>query len=202
MRNSDFPTNNVAITIQNVMDQVDKVTHYGDELLGNLNTRGTYESDFLTFKDKRKNMWTMKKRLLRPSSAPTSVKPPDSYLNQKTVTPNEVSQIPSNLISDFGDLTTGGFPNMLEATISWNTQRKIRYHANTSSSESGGFAKDSWIPYSYLCIPKAYQDSVNRASNATYRYPVDMTQPATHTYYDLVGDVKVSATMCHWFTDS
>lgn len=205
VRNSDWPTNNVALTVQNVMDQVDKITNNGDELLGNLNTRGTYESDFLTFKDKRKNMWTMNKRLLRPRSAPTSVKPPDGYITNRFVNSapgGGAAQSEQNVISDFGDYQTNGFPNMLEATVSWRTNRKMRYHANTPTSESGGFAKDSWIPYSYICIPKAYQDSVNRASKATYRYPVDMTSPATHTYYDLVGDVKVSATMCHWFSDS
>lgn len=192
----------LPVTIDNVMAEIDLITSNGDELLGHLNTRGTYESDFLTFRDKRKNMWTMNKRLLRPRSAPTSVKPPDSYVSQKSITSESASQIPSNIISDFGDLQTGGFPNMLETTISWNTQRKVRYHANSDSDEGGGFAKDSWLPYSYLCIPKAYQDSMNRASKATYRYPVDMAQPATHTFYDLVGSATVSTSMCHWFTDS
>ena len=200
-RTSDWPTENVAVTVQDVMNEIDEVTRNGDALLGNMSTRGTLASDFLTFKDKRKNLWTANKRLLKPRSVPTSVVPPDSYLTQDT-NANGSNGTPANRNSDFGDFRHNGYPNTLQTTISWDTQRKMRYHANTIDTVTGAFAMDSWLPYSYICIPKQFQDAVNKASPATYRYPVDMTQPATHMYYDLVGDMKVSAQMCHWFTDS
>ena len=192
----------VPVSIDEVMAEVDLVTSNGDALLGNMATRGTLDSDFLTFKDKRKNMWTMNKRLLKPRHTPTSVTPPESYITHDTITTQETSQVIANNISDFGDFQTNGYPNVLQTTISWNTNRKMRYEANSDASEGGGFAKDSWIPYSYICVPKQFQDATNRASPAVYRYPVDMASPATHNFYDLVGDMKVSANMCHWFSDS
>lgn len=193
---------NLPVDLEDVYNEVDLITDNGDALLGNMATRGTLDSDFLTFKDKRKNMWTQQKRLLRPRDTPTSVIPPDSFQAAKTITSETASQIPSNLISDFGDFQTHGYPNVLQTTISWDTQRKMRYEANDDSAEGGGFAKDSWIPYAYICIPKQFQDAVNRASPALYRYPVDMNETATHNFYDLVGDMKISTNMCHWFTDS
>jgi hypothetical protein len=204
-RTSDWPNDNVAVTVQNVLDEIDEVTRNGASLLGRMETRGTLDSDFLTFKDKRKNMWTAEKRLLRPRDVPTSVTPPDSYLSQDSAnsTPGGgQAQTPQNLISDFGDFRHNGYPNVLQTTIEWKTNRKMRYHSNTDDQVTGVFAMDSWLPYAYICVPKQFQGATNRASNATYRYPVDMTDPATHTFYDLVGEMKVSANACHWFTDS
>ena len=73
----------------------------------------------------------------------------------------------------------------------------MRYHPDTATT--GGMARDSWIPYSYIIVPKQFQDACNRASPAIYRYGegTELRQ-----YYDLVGDMKTSTSMCHWFSDS
>lgn len=41
------------VSVAVVKDQIDHITDFGNRLLGNLQTRGTRESDFLTFKDRR-----------------------------------------------------------------------------------------------------------------------------------------------------
>lgn len=200
-RTSDWPNDNVAVTIQDVYNEIDEVTRNGDALLGNMSTRGTLDSDYLTFKDKRKNMWFANKRLLRPHHTPTSVKTPDSYTWQHTNAPNPAGSI-ANRTADFGDVNSYlGYPNVLQTTIDWKTQRKMRYHANTVDTVTGAFAMDSWLPFSYICVPKQFQDATNRASPADYEYPTDGST-ITHRFKDLVGDMKVSANMCHWFTDS
>lgn len=189
------------VDVDDVYEEIDNITSNGDNLLGSVQTRNTLDSDFLTFKDKRKNMWTQEKRLLQPRDTPTSVKTPEGYLWQHTNS-NPAASI-GNRTADFGDVNAyTGYPNVLQTTISWDTQRKMRFDASTSNDEFGGFAKDSWMPYSYICIPKQFQDATNKASPAVYRYPVDMSQAATHNFHDLVGDMKCSVNTCHWFTDS
>lgn len=199
-RTSDWPNDNVAVTVQNVLDEIDEVTRNGDAVLGNMATRGTLESDFLTFKDKRKNMWTANKRLLRPKHTPTSVIPPDSYI-VADVNHDQPSGSIANKTADFGDFRTMGYPNVLQTTIEWETNRKMRYHSNTDDQTTAVFAMDSWLPYAYICVPKQFQGATNRASPADYVYPPPPAT-ATHRFYDLVGDMLVSANACHWFTDS
>lgn len=199
------PSSSTVIDVDDVMEEIDNVTSNGDKLLGNVQTRGTVDSDFLTFKDKRKKMWTMNKRLLRPRDVPTSVKVPQAQIWQTTSPnpPGDTLGNVSNRSADFGDFEAfWGYPNVLQTTISWDTQRKMRYQAVDGDSSHGGFARDSWLPYSYICVPKQFQDATKRASPAVYRYPVDMSQTATHNFYDLVGDMKCSVNTCHWFTDS
>ena len=198
------PSNQQLIDVDDVYQEIDNVTSNGDELLGNAQTRGTLDSDFLTFKDKRKSMWTMNKRLLRPRDAPTSVKVPRGQIWQTTspTGDGDTEGHVSNRAADFGDFEAfWGYPNVLQTTISWDTQRKMRYQAVDGDSSNGGFARDSWMPYSYICIPKQFQDATNRASHADYFYPTDGST-VTHRFKDLVGDMKISANMCHWFTDS
>ena len=90
-----------------------------------------------------------------------------------------------------------GYSNVLQTTIDWKTDRKMRFFPDESGT--GGFARDSWMPFSYVCVPKQFQDACNKASPALYTYgeTVDMK-----SYYNLVGDIKISTNMCHWFTDS
>ena len=189
------------ITVAEIEEEIDRITGNGDELLGNLQGRGTMDSDFLTFKDKRKKMWTAQKRLLRPRDAPVSVETPKGYIWQHTNS-SPAGSI-GNRTADFGDLNAfTGYPNVLQTTISWDTQRKMRYEVHDPDSSTAiGFARDSWIPFSYLCIPKQFQDAVKYASPAEYVYP---PPPATATarFRDLVGEMKVSSQSCHWFTDS
>ena len=199
-RTTDWPNENVAVSVQNVLDEIDEVTRNGDALLGNMSTRGTLDSDFLTFKDKRKNMWTANKRLLRPRDVKTSVTVPDSYIVSDVNHESEPHNV-SNNTADFGDFRTMGYPNVLQTTIEWETKRKMRYSYNTVDTVTGGFAKDSWLPYAYICVPKQFQDATNRASPADYFYPTDGST-VTHRFKDLVGDMTVSANACHWFTDS
>ena len=189
-----------------VLNEIDNITETGDKLLGNVQTRGTRDSDFLTFKDKRKNIWTMQKKLLRIGHTPTSVKVPDSTIqNQVYLTDfqnppgdNPGDGHPRFNKSDFGNFyANDGYPNVLQTSIEWKTNRKMRFFPDESGS--GGFARDSWLPYSYICVPKQFQDAANRASPALYTYgeTTDMK-----SYYNLVGDIKISTNMCHWFSDS
>lgn len=150
----------------------------------------------------------MQKRLLRPASVPTSVKPPAddigsaAYSRHAQGDPPIVSTgTPQDLQADFGDFrAAGGYPNMLQTTIDWKTSRKMRYEQ--AGAVSGGFAKDSWIPFSYIVVPKQFQDAANRASNASYVYPDGGGTGEKRTYHDLVGEIKASASMSHWFSDS
>lgn len=189
-----------------VLNEIDNITDTGDKLLGNIQTRGTRGSDFLTFKDKRKNIWTMQKKLLRIGHTPTSVKPPTSTIQnqvyhtdfQNPPGDDPGSGHPRFNKSDFGQFyANDGYPNTLQTSITWKTNRKMRFFPDESGS--GGFARDSWLPYSYICVPKQFQDAANRASPALYTYgeTTDMK-----SYYNLVGDIKLSTNMCHWFTDS
>jgi hypothetical protein len=190
-----------------VLNEIDNITETGDKLLGNLNTRGTRGSDFLTFKDKRKNIWTMQKKLLRIGHTPTSVKTPQAnqYINSfHTNFSDPPGEPPDHGVgprfnkADWGDFEANtGYPNVLQTSIEWKTNRKMRFYPDESGT--GGFARDSWLPYSYICVPKQFQDGANRASPALYTYgeTVDMK-----SYYDLVGEIKISTNMCHWFTDS
>tara|TARA_B100000519_G_C14239198_1_gene436388 strand:+ start:344 stop:1441 length:1098 start_codon:yes stop_codon:yes gene_type:complete len=190
-----------------VREQIDYITEGGNRLLGNIHTRNTRDSDFLTFKDRRKNIWTMKKKLLKISSTPSSVKVPDSHISQEFFQtdfqnppedPPNPGAGPRFNKADWGDFNANaGYPNKLQTTIEWTTNRKMRFYPDDSGT--GGFARDSWLPFSYLCVPKQFQDGCNRASPALYTYgeTVDMK-----SYYDLVGDIKINASMCHWFSDS
>lgn len=204
LRTSRSNPNN-QITVDEVMEEVDRVTADGNELLGHLQGRGTMDSDFLTFKDKRKKMWTQQKRLLRPRDVPTSVKTPRGQIWQ-TTSPTGTGDTEghvSNRSADFGDYEAfWGYPNVLQTTITWDTQRKMRFQGSDGDiTGSPCFARDSWIPYSYICVPKQFQDATNRASHADYFYPTDGST-VTHRFKDLVGDMKVSCQTCHWFTDS
>lgn len=204
-----------VVDVDDVINEIDFITSSGDKLLGSVinNARNVHGSDWLTFKDKRKNIWTFKKKLLRSRNAPSSVKVPTPY-QERSYYPNPTSSgsqpgdlkhgEPQNMKSDFGDFQAArGYPNLLQTSIDWKLNRKMRFYPNESGT--GGFARDSWIPFSYVLVPKQFQDAVNRASPSLYRYEgSDPTgSPSTlRQYYDLVGDVKVSATSCHWFTDS
>ena len=119
----------------------------------------------------------MNKRLLRPGHTPSSVKTPEGYLWQHTN--SQPAQTIGNRTADFGDVNAyTGYPNVLQTTISWKTNRKMRFEASDGDTTMGtAFCRDSWLPYSYICIPKQFQDAVNKASPALYRYPVD---PAQH----------------------
>lgn len=196
-----------ALDAADVLNEIDNITETGDKLLGNIQTRGTRGSDFLTFKDKRKNIWTMQKKLLKIGHTPTSVKAPHSYTHLdyfQTNFEDPPGAPPNDGVgpkfnkADWGDFSANaGYPNVLQTSISWKTNRKMRFFPDESGT--GGFARDSWLPYSYICVPKQFQDATNRASPALYTYgeTVDMK-----SYYDLVGDIKISTNMCHWFTDS
>lgn len=197
-----------ALDAADVLNEIDNITETGDKLLGNIQTRGTRGSDYLTFKDKRKNIWTMQKKLLRVGHTPTSVKPPTSYIHQEYYQTDYATPPgsdpgpghPAHNKADLGDFSANaGYPNVLQTSISWKTNRKMRFFPDESGT--GGFARDSWLPYSFICVPKQFQDAVNRASPALYAYGSsgggDLKQ-----YYDLVGDIKISTNMCHWFTDS
>ena len=204
------PTN--QITNADVRHMIDQITDYGKNLIGDVNQRENKvdvdQSDFLTFKDRRKNIWTMKKRLLRPRSARSSVKVPDSAIGQfvyQTDFENPPGENPgeghpAHVKSDWGDFTTSGYPNKLQTTISWKTNRKIRM-AQVGADPTNGFAQDSWIPYSYLICPKEFQDAANKASPATYVYG-SASGGDLRQYHDLVGEIKVTAAHCHWFSDS
>lgn len=191
-----------------VLNEIDRITDTGNELLGNPITRNTRDSDWLTFKDRRKNLWTMKKKLLRIGHTPTSVKVPGALAIQESFQtaftgdppndPPDPGVGPRFNKADWGDFfANNGYPNKLQTSIEWKTNRKMRYYPDESGT--GGFARDSWLPFSYVCVPKQFTDAVNRASPALYTYgeTVDMK-----SYYDLVGDIKISASMCHWFSDS
>jgi hypothetical protein len=196
-----------AVDAADVLAEINELTATGDKLIGNPLTRNSRGSDFLTFPDKRKNLWTMNKRLLRIGHTPSSVKTPtanESYEFFQTDFQNPPQDPPNPGVgprfnkSDWGDFhANSGYPNVLQTTISWKTNRKMRYFPDESGT--GGFARDSWLPYSFVCVPKQFQDAANRASPALYTYgeTVDMK-----SYYDLVGDIKISTNMCHWFSDS
>lgn len=196
-----------ALDATDVLNEIDNITNTGDSLLGNFGTRNSRDSDFLTFKDRRKNIWTMQKRLIRIGHTPTSVKAPEAEVTSNYFQTNfqdPPGDPPANGVgpmfnkADWNDFRANtGYPNVLQTSIEWKTNRKMRFYPDESGT--GGFARDSWLPYSYICVPKQFQDAANRASPAVYQYgeTVDMKQ-----YYDLVGDIKISTNMCHWFSDS
>lgn len=198
------------ITTADIIAEIDRITEDGNRLLGNVQTRNSRDSDFLTFKDRRKNIWTMEKRLLRPSQTPTSVKTPMA-LQQHQIYQTDFANPPGDdpgeghprfNKSDWGQFfANDGYPNVLQTTISWKTNRKMRFFPDDDSAGGGGFARDSWLPYSYICVPKQFQDGCNKASPATYEYG-SASGGDLRQYYDLVGEIKVNASMCHWFTDS
>lgn len=194
-----------AIDGQDIIDEINYITANGDKLLGNINSRNTLDSDFLTFKDKRKNIWTMKKKLLKKSNSPVSVQVAEPFQEEAfRAAPETTAGEPQNPVKDFGDFQGArGYPNLLQTSIEWKINRKMRFYPDASGT--GGFARDSWLPYSFIICPKQFQDGCNRSSPALYRYEgSDPTgTPSTlRQYYDLVGDIKISATMCHWFSDS
>jgi hypothetical protein len=190
------------VSIQNVLDEIDYITTKGEALIGKVGESGVADSDYLDFRERRKNLWTMNKRLLKVAHTPSSVKTPHGYTWQHTDAHGTGGMI-ANRTGDFGDVNAWmGYPNVLQTTISWKTNRKMRFEAidgNTTQGEA--FARDSWLPYSYIVIPKQFQDAVNKATPNTYAYPTDGST-ITHRYHDLVGEMKCSANMCHWFSDS
>ena len=200
------------VEVADIRLMIDQLTDDGKHLIGDVNQRlgkvDEDQSDYLTFKDKRKNIWTMKKRLLRPSRTISSVKPPTDQIGKfvyQTDFQNPPGEDPgeghpSHVKSDWGDFRTSGYPNKLQTTISWKTNRKMRM-AQRGENPLNGFAQDSWIPYSYLICPKEFQDAANKASPATYVYG-SASGGDLRQYHDLVGEIKVTAAHCHWFSDS
>lgn len=206
------PDPNHQVDVNDVRELIDSVTDDGKELIGDFHERegmtpADLQSDFLTFRDKRKNVFLMKKKLLKSSNAPTSVRVPDSSILQTFYQTgfgsdpgdDPGSGHPQHAMADIGDFQAAqGYPNKLQTSISWKTNRKIRYYQN-GQTVSAGFAQDQWIPFSYIICPKEFQNAASFASPAIYKYGegTDLRQ-----YRDLVGDIKVAATQCHWFTDS
>lgn len=204
------PTNEVDVG--DVRTLIDEITDTGKELIGDFHERESITpaditSDFLTFRDKRKNIWMLKKKLLRSSNAPSSVKVPESNTSQEFyqtgfgATPGDDPGPghPAHQMADFGDFSASlGYPNKLQTSISWKTQRKIRYYQNGATA-GNGFAQDQWIPFSYVVCPHEFQSAASLATPALYRYGegTDLRQ-----FRDLVGEIKVAATQCHWFSDS
>lgn len=200
------------ISVDDVRDLIDSVTDTGKELIGDFHQRegmtpADLQSDFLTFRDKRKNVWLMKKKLLKKSNAPTSVKVPmadqQHHFYQTGFGSDPGSDPgpghPQHTMADFGDFqAASGYPNKIQTSISWKTNRKMRYYQN-GQTVSAGFAQDQWIPFSYIICPEEFQDAASSASPVIYKYGdgTDLRQ-----YRDLVGDIKVAATQCHWFSDS
>ena len=192
----------VQVSLQNVLDEIDHITTNGEALVGKVAGSGIADSDYLTFPERRRNLWTINRRLLRIGHTPTSVKAPEGYTWQHTDAHGTGGTI-ANRTGDFGDINSWmGYPNVLQTTISWKTNRKMRFEAiDENTEQADAFARDSWLPYSYVCIPKQFQDAVNKATPATYAYPNDGST-ITHRFHDLVSDMKCSATMCHWYSDS
>jgi hypothetical protein len=202
-----------AISNADVRAMIDQITDSGKNLIGDQNQMAEKidadQSALLTFRDKRKNIWTMNKKLLTMRNSRTSVKVPTSnivsqeyqtdFQNPPSADPPGPGH-PQHVKADWGDFRTDGYPNKLQATISWKTNRKMRF-TQVGATAGNGFAQDSWIPYSYLVCPKEFQQAANRSSPALYTYGSsgggDLRQ-----FYDLVGEIKVTAAHCHWFSDS
>lgn len=198
-------------TIQDVYNEIDRITNNGIGLMGNPDTRDTHGTEYTTFTQKRKQIWTMNKKLLRLKHSPVSVKVPTANIAQPTwdsdgngqPVRDGVTQQPVNSMADFGDFRAGlGHPNMLQASIQWKTSKKVRYNFEDDQAVTDGFARDEWLPYSYLVIPKEFQNSVKTASDAVYSYETGPGTGLYNTYQDLVDDCKVTASVCHWYSDS
>lgn len=196
-------------TIQDVYNEIDRITNNGIGLMGNPDSRDTHGTEYTTFSSKRPQIWTMNKKLLRLKHSPVSVKVPDSTITNQywesdgNGNPRDVTGSPTNPMADFGDFSAGqGFPNKLQASITWKTSRKVRYNFEDSQNSTEGFARDEWLPYSYLVIPKEYQDSVKTASDSVYSYETAPNSGLFNVYVDLVNDCKLTSSACHWYSDS
>ena len=193
--------------MERVQKTIDKILHNGDLLTGNPKTRGDLdENDFLTFNTKRKEVFTVQRRLLSSRKVKTSVRVPDSNI-RKYVTPTEEpatapNQVPPRMISQYGDTFTNGYPNVLQTTISWKTMRKIRYDDGSHAANPSGQhdALDCWIPYSYVVIPKEFQEAMQTSTNQQYEYPLETG--INKNRLDLVGDCQITTNACHYFSDS
>ena len=202
------------VSVNNVRDLIDDITDHGKELIGDFHERESItpleiRSDFLTFKDKRKNIWLMKKKLLKQSNAPVSCRVPQDesgsieyYQTGFGADPGDDPGHgkPAHTKADFGSFQTTGYPNKLQTSISWKTNRKIRMYQNGATA-GNGFAADQWIPFSYVVCPHEFQSAASLASPMTYTYG-SSEGGDLKKYRDLVGEIKVSATQCHWFSDS
>lgn len=196
------------ITLNHVIADIDDITANGTAFLGNPSTRDTHGSDYTTFPDRRKTVWTKNVRLLKPSKSPLSAPIPKPRVEQYSFEtdgngqPVEVTRNPGNRMANFGDNVITGMGGVLQTTISWKTNRKIRYNFDDTASTTEGFARDSWIPYSYLVIPKEYQDAVKTSTDAVYSYETAPNSGLYNVYQDLVNDCKLTSATCHWFSDS
>lgn len=192
-------------TTQDVLDQIDHVTEFGNDLMSNPYSRD-HGIDYLTFPDKRKTIWTRNVRLLKPRKLKSSVIPPDSRIvsiHNASETPGAVNQT-----ADFGDYHADtGYAGCLQTTISWKTNRKIRYRGPETGTPTG-IASDTWVPYSYIYVPQEHREAMITSSDAEYYYDAS-NQPVlpgdaalAKSYKDLVGDCSMEVRACHWFSDS
>lgn len=204
-------TDGQPVVLDDVYTEIDRLTDNGTAFLGNPDTRDNHGTDYTTFPSKRKQLWTMDKKLLRLKKCPVSVKVPTGEVYSRSSETDGNGQpardgvfgAPTNNMSDFGDYTADlGFPNVLQASITWKTNKKVRYNFEDDQNTTDGFARDEWLPYSYLVIPKEFQDAVKTTSNAVYSYETSPGSGLFNTYVDLVNDMKMTSSVCHWYTDS
>lgn len=192
-------------SVDDVKRQIDHVTDSGKDLMSNPYGRG-HGSDYLTFPDKRKSMWTMKVRLLKPTKLKSSVMAPESKIVSIHNASNPAQHVGDHT-ADFGDYSAyTGYAGVLQTTISWKTNRKIRY-AGPEAGTPSGIARDTWVPYSYIYVPQEHHEAFITASNATYNYLADGsandgTGVTAKSYKDLVNDCSAEVRTCHWFSDS
>ena len=169
--------------------------------MSNPAVRTLFNNDFLTFKEKRKNIWTKNVRLLKPEKLQSSVISPIAEIFS-THNSTAGAGVVANHTADFGDFrASGGYSGVLQTTIQWDTNRKIRYHP-AAPGAGDSVARDTWIPYSYIYVPQEHQEAMISSSDVTYNYPVTEGATVTHSYRDLVNDCSAEARTCHWFSDS
>lgn len=191
---------------QHITDIVRDTLEDGARLLGNANTRGDMLNDFLTFKTRRKEIFTVQRKLLSHRKVKESVRRPDGEPAQHFHSANEDgANLPNNNQANYGDYMSLGYPNKLQATISWKTNRKIRYHllGNSGTQLNTPTALDSWIPYSYICVPQEFQEAMVTATDNSYSYPASGAPGSTaFNAVDLVGDCVITTNTAHYFSDS
>lgn len=192
--------------ITHITDIVKDSLEDGARLLGNANTRGDMLSDFLTFQTKRNEIFTVQRKLLSHTKVKESVRRPNTDVYQFIHNQNEEgSNLPNNNQANYGDYLTTGYANKLQTTISWKTNRKIRYHilGNSGTQLNTPTALDSWIPYSYVCVPQEFQEAMSTATDNSYTYPASGAPGSTaFNAVDLVGDCVIKTNTAHYFSDS